>query len=90
MPASQSWSVTAPFQPRSWLRSGHAQTIANFLLPRRNHLPPAEERLIDVAPGVRLLCHCHWQADRKSALTLVAVHGLEGSSSSGYMEGIAA
>jgi uncharacterized protein len=90
MPPSQTWSVTKPFQPRRWLRNGHAQTIASFLLGRRNLPPPAEERLIEVAPGVRLLCHCNWQADRKSALTVVAVHGLEGSSSSAYMEGIAA
>jgi len=82
--------VTRPFQPRTWLRSGHAQTIASFLLRRRNTLPKAEERLVEVAPGIRLLCYCNWQADHRSALTLVAVHGLEGSSSSAYMEGIAA
>jgi len=35
-----------------------------------------------------VLCHCHWQKDRK-ALTLIVVHGLEGSSESQYMMGIA-
>ena len=40
-------------------------------------------------PGIRVLCHCHWQADRAAALTVVIVHGLEGSSDSSYMVGIA-
>lgn len=35
------------------------------------------------------LCHCHWQPDRSRALTVVVVHGLEGSSESGYVIGIA-
>jgi len=53
-------------------------------------VPPAEERLIEVEPGVKVLCHCHWQPDRKSALTILIIHGLEGSSDSQYMLGIAA
>jgi len=36
-----------------------------------------------------VLCHCHWQPDRRAALTVIAVHGLEGSSESQYMLGIA-
>ena len=47
------------------------------------------ERLVEVEPGVKILCQCHWQNDRKSPLTLVVVHGLEGSSRSGYMLGLA-
>jgi predicted alpha/beta-fold hydrolase len=35
-----------------------------------------------------VLCHCHWQADRARALTIILVHGLEGSSESQYMLGI--
>jgi predicted alpha/beta-fold hydrolase len=49
-----------------------------------------EPRLIEVEPAMRVLCHCHWQKDRRSALTLIAVHGLEGSSDSQYMQGLAA
>ena len=51
--------------------------------------PAGEARLIAVEPGVQVLCHCHWQAERKNALTVVIVHGLEGSSESEYMLGIA-
>ncbi len=64
------------------------QTLAAFFLPRRIDLPPAERRLIEVEAGVPVLCHCHWQKDRR-ALTLIVVHGLEGSSESQYMTGIA-
>jgi predicted alpha/beta-fold hydrolase len=75
---------------RRGLRGGHLQTVANFFLRRRIPLPPAERRLIEVEPGVQVLCHCHWQRDRENALTVIIVHGLEGSSESPYMQGIAA
>ncbi len=78
------------FQPRRGLRGGHLQTIGSFLLPRHVIPPPAEERLIDVGDGAKILCHCHWQPDRANALTVIVVHGLEGSSESTYMLGIAA
>jgi uncharacterized protein len=80
--------VPTVFRPPPWLRGGHVQTLAAFFLARRIALPAAERRLIEVEPGVPLLCHCHWQKDR-SALTLIVVHGLEGSSESQYMLGIA-
>jgi uncharacterized protein len=65
------------------------QTIASFVMPRRIHLPPAEERLVEVAPGIHVRCWCRWQEDRANALTAIAVHGLEGSSESQYMLGVA-
>jgi predicted alpha/beta-fold hydrolase len=64
------------------------QTLAAFFLSRRIDLPAAEQRLIEVEPGIPVLCRCHWQKDRR-ALTLIVVHGLEGSSESQYMLGIA-
>lgn len=64
------------------------QTVASFLLPRRFNLPPAEERFVEVAPGIQVLCHCHWQPDRTKPLTIIIVHGLEGSSESQYALGV--
>jgi uncharacterized protein len=58
-------------------------------MPRRISLPAAEERLVEVATGINVRCWCHWQHDRTRAMTLVVVHGLEGSSESQYMMGVA-
>lgn len=77
------------FRPRRFVRGGHVQTLASFFLPRRISLPEPEERLIEVEPGIPVLCHCHWQRNRRSALSVILVHGLEGSSESNYMLGIA-
>jgi predicted alpha/beta-fold hydrolase len=79
------------FRPHALLHGGHVQTIASFLLPREIHLPAAEERLVEVAPAVQVRCLAFWQAAeaRRSALTLIVVHGLEGSHESQYMLGVA-
>ena len=77
------------FHSRRFLSGGHVQTLASFLLPRRFTLSPPEARLIEVEPGIRVLCHCHWHGERRTALTVIVVHGLEGSSESKYMLGIA-
>jgi uncharacterized protein len=77
------------FVPRRFLRGGHVQTIASFLLQRHIKLPPSDDRMIEVEPGIQVLCRCHWQQDRRNALTVVIVHGLEGSSESLYMLGVA-
>jgi predicted alpha/beta-fold hydrolase len=50
-----------------------------------------EEIEVDAADGSRVVCHCHWQdEDRAGRLTAILVHGLEGSSKSQYIRGIAA
>ena len=79
--------VANDFVPRRFLRGGNVQTIAGNFLKRANCLPPAEERLLQVDHEVRILCHCHWQAERQKRLTLMIVHGLEGSSNSQYVIG---
>lgn len=56
---------------------------------RRFALPEPEARLFDVAADTRVLSHCYWQQDRRAAPTLLALHGLEGSSSAHYMQGLA-
>ena len=95
-PVTQSWLT--PFQPRSLLRNGHLQTLAGNFLPRNISLPEAESLLVEVEGPVagygpsHVLCHCHWQPPqvRAQRLTIILVHGLEGSSSSQYILGNAA
>jgi len=83
------------FQPRLLLGNGHLQTIAGNCISRANALPPAVPELAEVLPASdsqiasSVLCECHWHppAVRAKRLTVVLVHGLEGSSESQYMIG---
>jgi uncharacterized protein len=78
------------FIPHSLLRSGHAMTMAAAFVPRRFKLPAPQERLFQVDPFSRLLAKCHWQeGKRQDTPVMVIVHGLEGSSDSNYVLGIA-
>jgi uncharacterized protein len=78
------------YQPRKGLRNGHVMTVFAWGKPRQfPNLPAPTERLFEVAPGTRVLAHCHWQANRAAAPLLLALHGLEGSSSAHYMRGLA-
>jgi uncharacterized protein len=82
-----------PFEPRRGLTNGHVQTILGNYLPR----PPfpcestAEAVEVDATDGSRVMCYCDWQPEpvRASRLTVILVHGLEGSSESRYIKGIA-
>lgn len=66
-------------------------TIYAWAKPRRfPNLPAPSERLFDVEAETQVLAHCHWQADRAARPALIALHGLEGSSSAHYMRGLAA
>jgi predicted alpha/beta-fold hydrolase len=78
------------FEPRPLLRNGHVMTIYAWGRPRQfPRLPPPTERFFDVAPRSRVLAHCHWHADREHRPALLALHGLESSSSAHYMRGLA-
>jgi predicted alpha/beta-fold hydrolase len=52
-------------------------------------LPAPVERYFDVAPKARVLAHCYWQPSKTLHGTVLALHGLEGSSSAHYMRGLA-
>jgi uncharacterized protein len=88
---SQPADWTAPvFEPLPWIAPGDLMTIAASFWPRRFALlPEAEDRLVEIEPGTRILVRCHWQTDRRDRPAVVLVHGLEGSSESGYMLGTA-
>jgi len=86
--STQNSAKPQAFAPRRFLRGGHLQTLAGFFFSRKGNFADAEERLIEVEPGIPILCHCHWQPDRRHAFTMLIVHGLEGSSESGYMIGL--
>ncbi|MBZ5647131.1 MAG: alpha/beta fold hydrolase [Acidobacteriia bacterium] len=80
-------NVADEFVPRTGMRSGHLQTLVTTYLPRENRLPTGEDRLFRVEPDVQVLCHCHWKPERECRLTMVIVHGLEGSAESQYVIG---
>ncbi|MGA9669423.1 MAG: alpha/beta fold hydrolase [Terracidiphilus sp.] len=82
------------FEPCRGLANGHLQTIVGNYLPRPpfqlSSAPEAVE--VDPSDGSRVLCQCNWNSnpDFADRLTLILVHGLEGSSDSQYIRGIAA
>jgi predicted alpha/beta-fold hydrolase len=81
------------FRPRRGLSNGHLQTIVGNFYPRPAFpcQSTSETVVVDPADGSRVLCHCDWQPlpVRPGRLTVLLVHGLEGSSDSRYIKGIA-
>jgi hypothetical protein len=78
------------FEPHPLLRNRHAMTIAAAFVPRKFELPTGEDRLFQVDAESRILGRCHWQpGKRREAPVIVILHGLEGSSESSYVRGIA-
>jgi uncharacterized protein len=75
-----------PFVPHRLITGGDAQTIGAFLARvRLRDETQDDERLFDVAADAKVLARCRWQPERLAQPTLVMWHGMEGSSSSGYM-----
>ena len=78
------------FVPAPGLEGGHRMTLYTWARPRRfPRLPAVEPRYFDVAPDARVLARCLWQAGRQQCPTLLALHGLEGSTEAHYMRGLA-
>jgi predicted alpha/beta-fold hydrolase len=78
------------FVPSILLRNPHLMTIAGVFWHRSfPRLLPAESREFETELGTRVLAKCHWQAEPRRHSTIALLHGLEGSSESGYMRGIA-
>jgi uncharacterized protein len=85
------------FLPRRFLSNGHLMTIVGNYIPRVYTLPVEESWFVEVEPASEgrrstlLRCDCDWQPPevRREQLTVVLVHGLEGSSRSQYILGTA-
>ena len=78
------------YTPRRGLRNGHLMTVYAWARRRRfPGLPLPEARFFEVAQDTSVLAHCYWQPDRAARPALLALHGLEGSSSAHYMQGLA-
>jgi uncharacterized protein len=78
------------FRPHPLLRQCDLMTIAGAFWPRRYlRLPRSTERLFEVGPGAQILAKCNWQTDARNSPAMVLLHGLEGSSESSSMLGVA-
>jgi predicted alpha/beta-fold hydrolase len=78
------------FQPHPRLRNGHVMTVWAWARPRTfPRLPLSDDRVFVVASDARVLGRCFWQASPADHPTLIALHGLEGSSEAHYMRGLA-
>src|SRR4051812_22904738 len=54
--------MTRDYTPLPRWKGGHWMTLFAWGKPRNfPALPPAQPRYFDVAPGSRVLAHCHWQ-----------------------------
>jgi uncharacterized protein len=79
------------FIPRPSLTSGHKMTLFAWGNPRYfPRLPPPTRRYFDVDADSRVAADCHWQPHPREKPTLIALHGLNGSSDAHYMRGLAA
>ncbi|MEQ8788136.1 MAG: alpha/beta fold hydrolase [Pirellulaceae bacterium] len=79
-----------PFRPPVWMKNGHAQTVLGAYLPSPYTTQPVCHRVV-LDDGDHLLCFDDrpnsWKEGDRVALL---VHGLCGSSTSGYMNRVAA
>lgn len=81
---------TTGFEPRPSLRGGHKMTLYGWGNPRYfPNLPPPVRRYFDVAEDTQVAADCHWQPARQERLTVISLHGLNGSSEAHYMRGLA-
>ncbi len=80
------------FSPPVILKNRHLMTLVPGIIPRGQRLKhePAELATIPVSKDSRITAHCHIQpgSDNQTP-TFLLVHGLEGSSDSSYIRGLA-
>jgi predicted alpha/beta-fold hydrolase len=90
LPSAASLALPPPFVSRPRLSHGHVMTVFAWARTRAfPGLPAPEAQLIRVADDTQVLARCYWQRPRAHRPTLLALHGLEGSSEAHYMRGLA-
>ncbi len=77
-------TIAGNFLPRPHTLPAPATELVDVPLPPEMRELPEAVALDRVMPS-RVLCHCHWQPMRADAVTVILVHGLEGSSHSQYV-----
>jgi predicted alpha/beta-fold hydrolase len=83
-------TVADDYVPLPGWEGGHWMTLYTWARVREfPRLPAPLPRYFDVAPEARVLAHCYWQPEPRAHATLIALHGLEGSSDAHYMRGMA-
>jgi predicted alpha/beta-fold hydrolase len=80
-----------PFAPYWGLRGPHQQTLLGAFWPRHYFSAPhnISQALFGLSDGSHVRAECHWQKDPQLHTALLLLHGMEGSSRSGYMLGCA-
>ncbi|MGI4854033.1 MAG: YheT family hydrolase [Janthinobacterium lividum] len=79
-------TIVGNFLPRTDRLPAATTELVPVPLPVEMRAIPEATALDEVLPS-KILCHCHWQPDFRAAVTVVLVHGLEGSSHSQYVVG---
>ncbi len=79
-------TIAGNFLPRTDRLPAASTELVPVPLPAEMLSLPEAVALDRTLPS-KLLCHCHWQPDFRAAVTVVLVHGLEGSSHSQYVVG---
>lgn len=83
----EGWNFQAP----PALANPHLQTILGAIIPRPDLrvLPRDDRHFLRLSDGAQIALDCWWQANRAASPCVLLVHGMEGSSQSKYMLGIA-
>jgi predicted alpha/beta-fold hydrolase len=79
-------TIVGNFLPRTDRLPAASTELVTVPLPVEMLAMPGAVALDRLQP-CKVLCHCHWQQERNDAVTVVLVHGLEGSSHSQYIIG---
>ncbi len=81
--------MMSEFSPSRWLSNPHAQTVWSRILRRHRRLVTWQREIIDLPDGDELgLDHCA-ATEEAPRFQVILLHGLEGSSDSVYVRGVA-